>query len=269
MSKQHFDENYGSNAPENYELFFVPTLSSPLAKDLIKHVALRPGDRVLDVACGTGIVARMASQQVGSTGTVTGLDINPGMLAVARSVTPAETDIQWCEASAEAIPLPDHAYDVVFCQVSLQFMEDKPAALKEMFRVLSPGGRIAMNVPGPAGTVFTRLAEVIERQIDEESAGFVKQVFSLHDTGEIEQLMRDAGFREVDIQAKDKILSLPAPEEFFWHYVHSSPLAGIVSKVDEKSRAALEREVVEEWRKFVDDGAFLYQQRIVTTIARK
>jgi predicted RNA methylase len=87
MSQQHFVQSYGGSAPENYERYFVPAIGAPLANDLIGIAALRPGERVLDVACGTGVVARLASQAVGSAGTVAGLDINPGMLAVARSTT--------------------------------------------------------------------------------------------------------------------------------------------------------------------------------------
>lgn len=139
---------YGGSPPENYERYFVPAIGEPVARDLIDRAALRAGERVLDVACGTGIVARLAAEQVGETGTVAGLDVNPGMLAVARSVTPPETSIDWHEASAEDMPLPDDVFDVVLCQMGLQFMADKPAALSEMRRVLAPGGRIILNAPG-------------------------------------------------------------------------------------------------------------------------
>jgi cyclopropane fatty-acyl-phospholipid synthase-like methyltransferase len=99
MPKQYFDEKYGLKPPENYERFFVPTIGEPLANDLIRLAALRPDERILDVACGTGIVARLATQQVGSNGTVAGLDVNPGMLEVARSITPAGMSIEWYESS--------------------------------------------------------------------------------------------------------------------------------------------------------------------------
>ena len=111
MAEQHFGTAYGGNLPANYERFFVPAIGAPLATDLIRLAALRPGERVLDVACGTGVVARLASQQVGDTGTVTGLDVNPGMLAVARSATPPDMPIDWHEASAEAMSLPDASFD--------------------------------------------------------------------------------------------------------------------------------------------------------------
>jgi len=129
MAEEQLHKPDGGNPPANYERFFVPAIGAPLAKDLIRVAALRPGERVLDVACGTGVVARFASEQVGTTGTVVGLDVNPGMLAVARSATPPGMSIEWHQASAEGMPFPDAAFDVVLCQMGLQFMPNKQAAL--------------------------------------------------------------------------------------------------------------------------------------------
>ena len=269
MSKQPFDETYSSNAPENYEHFFVPVIGEPLAKELIRQAALQEGERILDVACGTGIVARLARQQAGVAGTVTGVDLNPGMLAVARSATPPDAPIEWHEAGAEAMPLPDEAFDVALCQLGLQFMEDKPGALKEMWRVLAPGGRLLLNIPGPPGPVFTALAGAMEHHIGPAAAGFVNRVFSLHDTEEIRQLLNNAGFRDVTVQAEHTTLSLPEPKAFLWQYVHSTPLAGAVSESDEEVLPALENEVIGTWQDYVDNGALMYQQRIVTACGRK
>src|SRR3546814_10556694 len=106
--------------------------SDLISADLVRNAALREGERVLDVACGTGVVTRLASEQVGATGAVSGLDVNPGMLAVARAATPEGMSIEWHEANAEAMPLPDASFDVVLCQLGLQFMPDRQAALREM-----------------------------------------------------------------------------------------------------------------------------------------
>jgi ubiquinone/menaquinone biosynthesis C-methylase UbiE len=269
MAEQYFDKDYGGNPPANYERFFVPAIGAPLAIDLIHLAALRPGERVLDVACGTGVVARLASQQVGASGTVAGLDVNPGMLAVARSATPPGMPIEWHEASAEAMPIPDASFDVVLCQIGLQFMPDKRAALREMRRVLVRGGRLILNVPGPTPRLFTMMGEALARHIGAEAAGFVNGVFSLHDTAEIQNLVSGAGFHDVSVQSDTKPLRLPAPEEFLWQYVHSTPLAGAVAQVDDERRASLERDVVAKWQEFVKDGALVLQVRIVIATARK
>lgn len=269
MSKQYFSEEYGLRPPENYERYFVPVIGEPVANDLIRFAALRPGERILDVACGTGVVARLALQKVGSTGTVSGVDVNPGMLEIARSSTPEDMSIEWRQASAEDMPLPDEAFDVVLCQLGLEFMPDKLAALVEMRRVLVPGGRLVLNVPGPAAKLFTVLADAMKRYISPQAAGFVHQVFSLHDTTEIQQIMRDAGFRDIALQVNEKMLNLPPSKDFLWQYVHSTPLAGMVAQADDETLAALEREVVEAWQEYEEDGDLKYQQRIVEASAQK
>lgn len=269
MAEQHFGKAYGGNLPANYERFFVPAIGAPLATDLVRLAALRPDERVLDVACGTGVVARLASQQVGATGKVAGLDVNPGMLAVARSATPPEMAIEWHEASAEAMPLPDAAFDVVLCQMGLQFMPDKSAALREMQRVLVPGGRLLLNVPGPTPRLFTILGEALGRHIGAEAVEFVNGIFSLHDAAEIESFISGAGFQDVSVQSDTKQLRLPAPAEFLWQYVHSTPLAGIVAQADDDRRESLERDVVAKWQEFVEDGALALEVRVVVATARK
>ena len=268
MSQQYYGEAYGESAPENYERFFVPAIGAPLANELIKTAALRPGERVLDVACGTGVVARLASKLVGAAGTVAGLDINPGMLAVARSTTPTDMAIDWHEASAEAMPLADAAFDAVLCQMGLQFMPDKHTALSEMRRVLAPGGRLILNVPGPTPQLFEFMRGALARHIGAEAAGFVNHVFSLHDTAELQNLINGAGFRDVSVQADTKSLRLPAPEEFLWQYVHSTPLASAVAQVNDERRGSLERDVASKWQEFVKDRTLVLQVRMVVATAR-
>ena len=268
MAERHFGEAHGGNPPANYERFFVPAIGAPLATDLLRFAALRPGERVLDVACGTGVVARLASQQVGDTGTVTGLDVNPGMLAVARAATPPDIPIEWQEASAEAMPLPDASFDVGLCQMGLQFIPDKKAALREMRRVLVRGGRLALNMPGPTPRLFMILGKALARHIGAEAAGFVNHVFSLHDPAEIQNLAGGAGFHDVYVQSDTKPLRLPAPEEFLWQYLHSTPLAGPLAQVDDERRDSLERDVLAKWQDFVEDGTLVLHLRIVVATAR-
>jgi ubiquinone/menaquinone biosynthesis C-methylase UbiE len=269
MRRQYFDEAYKGSIPENYERFFVPAIGAPVAHDLIRVAALGQGERVLDVACGTGVVTRLAAQKVSASGSVAGLDVNAGMLAVARAATPPGMTIDWHEASAEAMPLPDASFDVVLCQMGLQFMPDKRAALSEMQRVLAPGGRLVLNMPGPTPPGFETFGEALARHISPEAAGFANMVFSLHDTAEIRNLISGAGFRDVSVQAEGKSLRLPAPEEFLWQYVHSTPLAMAVAGASEESRSSLERDVVAKWQRFAKDGATVLEVRMVTATARK
>jgi ubiquinone/menaquinone biosynthesis C-methylase UbiE len=261
-------EAYGGSAPENYERYFVPAIGAPLAVDLVEVAALGEGDRVSDVACGTGIVARLAAMRVGPGGTVAGLDINPGMLAVARSVTPPGLAIDWHEASAEAVPLPTDAYDAVLCQMGLQFFPDKVAALREMRRVLAPGGRLVVNTPGPTPDLFGILADALARHVHPDIARFVHGVFSLADERRVQDLVREAGFREIAVRRRLRALLLPRPAEFLWQYVHSTPLAAAVAQVDPGSRAALERDVVARWEAFAGAGGLTLQVGVIVATAQ-
>ena len=135
------------NPAETYERYMVPALFAPAAEHLLAVARLRPGERVLDIGTGTGIVARLAAPQVGPTGTVAGLDASPPMLKVARAMAAQEgLSIDWQKGRAEALPYPDESFDLVFCQFALMFFTDRAGALSEMRRVLIPGGRVALGV---------------------------------------------------------------------------------------------------------------------------
>lgn len=268
MSPHQPDPRVMAAIATNYEQYFVPAVAEPVARVLLRAAALQPGERVLDVACGTGIVARMAAQHVGNTGHVTGVDVNPAMLAVARTSVPSGGDIDWRQADAAAMPLPDQSFDAVLCQLSLQLMARQLDALHEMRRVLANDGRLALIVPGEATAVFRSLEDALRRHIGPEAGGFVHQIFSLHDPGEIQSLMRRAGFAEINVAVETVPLRLPAPRDFLWQYVESTPLAGTLASAGDNARAALERDVVAAWTPFEVHGKLVIEQPIVSTTAR-
>jgi ubiquinone/menaquinone biosynthesis C-methylase UbiE len=250
---------YVGSPPDHYERDFVPLIAQPFAEDLVAEAALDPGERVLDVACGTGVVARLAAARVGRHGTVTAVDPNPGMLAVARSMPSSGAEIGWYETTAESIPFTDAAFDVVLCQLGLQFIADKVAALREMRRVLVPAGRVLVSTPPPNAFVAV-LGDALARHGNSEAASFVRMVFSLHDPSTIESFFREAGFDVVTVRTDTKPLRLPAARDFLWQYVHSTPLAAMLSKLDATQIVALESEVVVRWRRWSNDGGMAYEQ---------
>ena len=269
MSQDAFGESYGASAPENYQKVFVPAIGAPLAADLVEKASLSAGERVLDVACGTGVVTRLAARAVGPGGAVAGLDVNAGMLQVARESTPPGVSIDWYETSAEAMPLADEAFDVVLCQMGLQFIPKKDAALREMRRVLAAGGRMLISLPGPTPPLFAMLAGALARHVDPEAARFVHLVFSLHDAGELRQLVTSAGFREVEVLAEERSLHLPPQEQFLWGYVSSTPLAGGLAAATTEQRQALERDVCAQWQQLVVEGQLSLDVRTTTVRAVK
>ena len=267
MTQQAYGKSFGGTPAENYQRYFVPSIGAPVAGDLIDVAGLQSGERVLDVACGTGVVTRLAAERVGAEGAVSGLDVNPGMLAVARSETPPDISVAWYEASAESMPLPDEAFDVVLCQMGLQFVPDKLAALREMRRVLHAGGRVFVTVPGPKPPIFAIMTDALARHLGPQVASFADLVFSLHDTDELTELMSSAGFRKIDVRAKPRTLRLPAPAKFLWQYIQSTPLAEAVAQAGRDKRDALERDVCAQWQDFVVDGSMLLQIGMTTAAA--
>ena len=255
---------YAASAADNYDRYFVPAIGEPVARRLLDAARPAPGERVLDVACGTGIATRLALRAVGAEGTVAGLDPNPGMLAVARDASPA--GIEWIEAPAEDIPLPDGSIDLVTCSMGLQFVSDKPRALGEMRRVLAPGGRVAWCTPGPTPPLFEAIDRALANRLGPGASMFVHAVFSLHDADEARALMESAGFDHIDAHTSPMPLRVPLPAEFFWQYVQSTPLSAAVTGLDEGERSALEAEVVERCAPFVDgDGSTMQPGLLVVT----
>ena len=130
-----------ASAAEVYEAFFLPALFDQWPATVLESAFVGEGDRVLDVGCGTGVLARSALQVVGEQGTVIGLDPNEGMLNVARR----SVDITWREGVAEHLPFDDGSIDRVVSQFAMMFFEDPDMAIREMRRVLRPGGTAAIR----------------------------------------------------------------------------------------------------------------------------
>ncbi len=244
MSRQGQWQVAGS-AAEVYEKELVPAIFGPWARLVIDLADPQKGDRVLDVACGTGIIARTVADRVGPTGAVVGADLNPGMLKVARTVwsngSQSGAQVEWQEASADKLPFPNASFNVAYCQLGLQFFADRPAALREMHRVLAPGGRLAVMVwrgidesPG-----FAVLADALERHVGEAAAAIMRAPFGLSNADQLDELVRNAGFQEVAIQQRVGTIRFASAERLVLSYVAGSPLAGPVSQANDAAREAL------------------------------
>jgi ubiquinone/menaquinone biosynthesis C-methylase UbiE len=256
--------------PLAYERYFVPAIGRPIAEDLIAAARLQPGELVLDVACGTGIVARLAARQVMPTGAVSGADINPGMIVEAKRACADAPNIDWREADAAALPFPDERFDVVLCQMGLQFFLAKLPPLKEMRRVLQPGGRVLVNTPGPTPALFAVIRDAVSRHVGSKPADFVDAVFSLHDPDEYTELLHSAGFRDVDVRRAEKTLDLPPPADFLWQYLQSTPIgADIFGKTDAGTRTALAADVRKGCDQFETGSGMKLQVGLTTVAARK
>ncbi|MCF8469055.1 MAG: class I SAM-dependent methyltransferase [Sneathiella sp.] len=199
------------SAAEIYEKFFVPALFGEWAPRLCDATGISTGGSLLDVACGTGVVAREAKSRVGGSGAVTGLDRNNGMLDVAASLAP---DIIWQSGVAEELPFEDGMFDAVTCQFGLMFFDDRKKALIEMWRVLRPGGRLVVatwdtlaHTPG-----YDAMAELLDRLFGAEIAAALKAPFILGDPDTLMTIFTDAGISDPVIKTRPGLAHFPGIE---------------------------------------------------------
>jgi ubiquinone/menaquinone biosynthesis C-methylase UbiE len=256
------------NAAELYEKVLVPITFQPWAADLIEVADLRHGERVLDVACGTGVVARLAAQHVGTRGGVTGLDLNAGMLCVARSLpSPPGASVTWVEGSALAMPLPDASFDVLLCQQGFQFFPDPRAGLQEMKRVLVPGGRVLLSLwEGP--TPYTvALSAAVERHAGPEAATTLRRSRHCPDPERVRDSLAEAGFRDAHARPRTLTRRLPRVAEFVLRHLAATPVAGAVAGLSEGARATLADEVSMALRPYEDGDGIVFPEVVNVVMA--
>jgi ubiquinone/menaquinone biosynthesis C-methylase UbiE len=236
-----------TDGPETYERYIVPTWMLDWTDDLIAAAGVGPGKRVLDVACGTGIVARKAASLVGPGGRVAGLDANEGMLAVAGTCARKEgrAAVEWYCSDVSRMPFSPGEFDAVLCHQGLQFFPDKTAALQEMARVLAPEGRLALGVWGRLARCpyVIAVCGVLEKYLGAESTTLFKQAGSLSDPGELLSLVRDAGFSDVHLRAETKMSRHPSLAELLPAYFSIFPVSQEISAMQEEEREGMFRDM--------------------------
>lgn len=256
----------------NYERTLVPAFMDPWAADLIDAVELKPGERVLDVGCGTGIVARHAARRVGTGGSVAGVDVNPAMLAVAREVS-ADLDppVAWRQAPADALPFADATFDAVLCQQAFQFFPDPTAALTEMHRALVPGGRVGLGTCQPVEYQpgYAVLTEVVTRHVGVAAGEVIRSPYALGDPDRLRALLTGAGFADVHVRLLFTTFRVPSAEAFLQAETSSSPLGDLVVRLDRDVLAALVEDLAGALDAYTDDDGVTFPfGTIVATAAR-
>lgn len=240
-----------ASAADVYETFFVPALFGEWAPRIADAARLAASDDVLDVACGTGVVAREALARVGPGGSVTGLDRNPDMLAVAARVTPG---ITWREGMAEDLPFDDESFDAVLSQFGLMFFEDQVAALTDMHRVLRPGGRLVVAVwdslersPG-----YQAVTALLQQLFGTSIADAMRAPFTLGETANVYRLFDEAGVKDATLQTVTGTANFPSIDAWVHTDVKGWTLADLI---DDAQYALLEAEARKELARFADsDG---------------
>jgi ubiquinone/menaquinone biosynthesis C-methylase UbiE len=215
------------NAAEVYEEFFVPALFQEWAVRVADATGIQSGWRVLDVACGTGILARTISARVGAKGSVVGLDRNEGMLQVAKRKAPT---IEWRQGLAESLPFEAHSFDATVSQFGLMFFEDRRTALQEMARVLKPGRRLTVAVWDSLENTpaYAEIAALLQRLFGNQVANTLAAPFVLGDAQMLHSLFTQAGMPDAKITRHEGTARFPSIHSWMYTEIKGWTLADVL-----------------------------------------
>ncbi len=262
----HHHWQLDGSAPELYEKYLVPAITTKWADDLVGRAQPSAGEEVLDVACGTGVVARSASRCM-LHGHVTGLDLNKGMLAVAQTRVSEGAPVDWIEGSALDLPFPAEKFDLVLCQLGLQFFPDRGRALREMRRVLSPSGRVALSVYSPIERTPGANAFVLalDSVLGPNASKIKRGEHSFNAPAELRELIVEAGFTRVEVRTVVQQIEFPSVLDYVRFQLLATPMAALLSNRDEADRQAAIKTIAQETASFSDPamlegGGFSFRQ---------
>ena len=250
---------------EIYERYMVPAIFARWSTVLLELVAPQAGERVLDLACGTGIVARTAASMVQPGGEVFGVDFNPAQIATARSI---DSSIEWREGDAGSLPFTDQEFDLVVCQQGFQFFPDGVQAVKEIHRVLKPGGRVGIAVwssiekcPG-----YPALVHALERRVGSSAAGLI-HIWG--DSVEVRRLFADGGFPDADVVTLSNDAIFASAEEFTRSIVVGSIMRRTDAQFSEETLGLMTADVAAELAPYLGENGLKFPMEAHLLTARK
>jgi len=245
-----------SSAAEIYEQFFVPALFGEWPPRVLAAADVQTGQRVLDVGCGTGVLAREAERTVGDGGFVVGVDVNEGMLIVARAKSPAAS---WRRGEAEDLPFGAATFDRVVSQFSLMFFEDRAKAISEMLRVVRPGGKVGVAVWASLDATpgYAVVVEILTELFGPEVAKSIEAPYSLGNVEELKALFSEAGAPEAEIRTLPGKARFDSVEDWIYTDIKGWTLADVI---DDEGYERLKRVAPEKLSRFVlPDGSVEFE----------
>ena len=249
------------SGPDIYERTLVPLWFGRWAEALLAQVSLAPGERVLDVACGTGITTRLAKRAVGDDGHVTGLDNNAGMLAMARTLA-AELDITWVERDAVDTGLPSDSIDAIISQHGYHYFPDQAAALAEFHRILVPGGRIAVSIWDGHSAYTKALCAALETHISPRIARKQRAQRQTPSARTLEDSLSAAGFHDVSVVRQELSINVPLAADFVPLHLASMPIAAAFHDLADQNRTVLIADVSRALRDYVVGDRMIYPDAV-------
>ena len=242
---------------EIYEQYMVPAIFAQWSATLLELVAPRAGERVLDLACGTGIVARMAAPMVQPGGRVSGVDFNGAQIATARTM---DSSIDWREGDAGSLPFADQEFDLVICQQGFMFFPDRVQAVREIHRVLKPGGRVGIAVwssidkaPG-----YLALVHSLDRRIGSSAAHLMDDLTALSDSNEVSRFFSDGGFPGADVVTLSKYVNFASAEEFTRAIAVGSIMRRTETQFSEETLDLLTADVAAEMASYIGENGLTF-----------
>jgi ubiquinone/menaquinone biosynthesis C-methylase UbiE len=248
-------------APEIYERVIVPVWMGRWAEALLELVALKRGEVILDVACGTGVTTRLATHQVGEEGQVDGLDINAPMLAKAQELA-SGLDMTWIESDVCAGNLPPDRYDVIISQHGYHYFPDQPQALNEFYRLLAPGGRLAFSVWDGHSAYTEAICAAVEKHISPDVADKQRSQRETPSGEELAQAVADAGFSSARFQRQELMIRVPLAPEFVPLHLGAMPIAPMFQALSDIEKERLIGDVEEALSGFVEGGHVVYPDAV-------
>ena len=217
--------------PGNYDRYLGPIFFHGYADDLAARLPVTPGMRVLETACGTGIVTRRLADRIRGHGSLVATDLNEAMIAYGRANVPGGPGlVEWQPADATKLPFPDGSFDAVVCQFGLMFFPDKASGVREAFRVLKPGGRYLFNVwDAIVHNPVARIAhETVATFFPADPPTFYKVPFSLYDPEPVRALLGQAGFGEIEWTRLEKTGTSPSAADTATGLIDGNPILGAI-----------------------------------------
>jgi SAM-dependent methyltransferase len=262
------------NAAELYQRYLVPAITTKWAQDLVERAQPGAREAVLDIACGTGVVTRLTAKRA-AQGRVVGLDLNAAMLAVARAVPHDGSPITWIEGSALDLPFPPASFDLILCQLGLQFFPDQGRALREMRRVLSGTGRVALSVYSPiertpgANAFVLALDQVLGADASRTKRG--EHAFA--DPRQVEALLKDAAFGGLEVRTVQQTIAFPSVLDYVRFQLLATPMTALLKDATEAERQATIAAVASKMASLstpgmLDGGKFTFPQEAYVAVAR-
>ena len=264
------NQTIDTTAAQAYERHMVPGMFLHWTELLVRIAAPQPGEHVLDVACGTGVGARLAARASGSAGKVVGLDVDAGVVEVARKVAAQSgTQIEWHCANALGMPFGDGAFDLCLCLQGLQFFADRVAGLAEIRRVLKPSGRLVASIWGPIAFNTGHHAVVQALESQNVDASPAKRACSFSDPEDIRDTASRAGFTHIDLRTEDGVSQFPSMQSFIDGMTIGSPSTRhAVARLSESGRDIFVKDVRSMLEPYLKGGRLTYPMRTHILVAR-